>query len=299
MRYLYSIAGLRILCSIPFPITIQREAVPFLSPAPDRGETEDLTFAFQSAAALPPVPADAFFTQDRYYASTGYGLIVHHCPAPGTAPYACVSWDNENRFVLCNYLPGSEERMHYSRSILDLLGAETLLTQFQGLLLHASFIQWRGKGILFSAPSGTGKSTQAELWKYYESADILNGDRAAVRRDMRGWTAYGLPYAGSSGIYRNDAAPVSAIVVLSQAKENRIRKLSVSEAIRFLYPEIVLHRWDTADVEQALNLLTVLAAEVPILLLECLPDRGAVQAVKEFLMKKDQEGGGCEWSQSL
>ena len=211
--------------------------------------------------------------------------MVAPLPPP---PYACAIWekDPEGRPALtCSYLPGNEFRFGYSRMISDHIGMETLFLRRSCLMLHAAFIRWQGKGILFTAPSGTGKSTQAELWKKYEGADILNGDRAAVRRDESGcWQAYGLPYAGSSGIYRNEKAPVSAVVVLRQAEENRIRQLGMLEIIQKLYPETTVHQWEPDFIEKALTLLTELAGEVPIYLLECRPDRGAVEAVKNVLI---------------
>ena len=110
----------------------------------------------------------------------------------------------------------------------------------------------------------------------------------AVRKDKNGcWQAYGLPYAGSSGIYRNEKAPVSAIIVLRQAYENRIQRLGMLEIIQKLYPETTVHQWESVFVEKALTLLTELAGEVPVYLLECRPDKDAVEAVKYVLI-----GGG-------
>ena len=51
--------------------------------------------------------------------------------------------------------------------------------------------QYKGKAIAFSGPSGVGKSTQAEIWKQCFQADILNGDRALLRKADQGWKAYG------------------------------------------------------------------------------------------------------------
>ncbi|MEE1312349.1 MAG: hypothetical protein UHS41_01185, partial [Lachnospiraceae bacterium] len=154
------------------------------------------------------------------------------------------------------------------------------------LLLHSSFIRWNSQGLLFSAPSGTGKSTQADLWVKYEGAEIINGDRAGLRKLDKGWTAYGLPYAGSSGVYRNESAPVKSIIVLRQAKENRIRPLGPAEAVRYLYPEITVHQWDSDFVKQVMDLLTDLVLNIPIYLLECLPDQGAVDLVKRTIFEK-------------
>ena len=105
----------------------------------------------------------------------------------------------------------------------------------------------------------------------YEGAEILNGDRAAVRKSGGCWYAYGLPYAGSSGIYRNESTELSAVVVLRQAKENRIRRMKRLEIIQNLYPETTVHQWERDFVEKALTILTGLAEEVPFYLLECRP----------------------------
>lgn len=293
--YQYFIAGMRIRCRIPFPVVVQKEAEQFLIPDGEKEDTriadgqDDARVTFKMEEKLPVIPEDAVFRSDRFYSRDEIDRYqVHHCPCPGKPPYACTLWeqDNEGRLVLtCSYLPGNEFRFGYSRMISDHIGMETLFLRKNCLMLHAAFIRWQGKGILFTAPSGTGKSTQAELWKKYEGADILNGDRAAVRRDEVGcWQAYGLPYAGSSGIYRNEKAPVSVVVVLRQAEENRIRQLGMLEIIQKLYPETTVHQWEPDFIEKALTLLTELAGEVPIYLLECRPDRGAVEAVKNVLI---------------
>lgn len=145
-------------------------------------------------------------------------------------------------------------------------------------ILHASLIACQGRGILFTAPSGTGKSTQAELWKRYRGAEILNGDRAMIRsRD--GYVAYGSPYSGSSGIYRNESAPVTAIVVLRQAPFNRVRRMTTKEAYISLLSELSLSPISRETVERQSRWLLALLGRVPVFLLECLPDEGAVNTL--------------------
>ena len=102
---------------------------------------------------------------------------------------------------------------------------EQVCITLQAALLHTSFIKWQGKAILFTAPSGTGKSTQADLWRRIEGAEIINGDRAVLRKEGGIWKAWGLPYAGSSRIFRNESAPVGAIVVLRKNDRNELRRL--------------------------------------------------------------------------
>lgn len=163
------------------------------------------------------------------------------------------------------------------------LSIERPLLQNKGFFLHSSLIDWHGSGILFSAPSGTGKSTQAALWERLEGAQILNGDRSVIRHYGGRFYAYGSPYAGTSGIYVNASVPIRAIVVLSQAPENTIERLSPTAAFQQLYRECTILSWDASFVNDVLELLTKLIATVPVYHLSCRPDADAVKTLKEIL----------------
>ena len=206
--------------------------------------------------------------------------------SPRFSPYAFVSRETLQEGVLrCQYLPGNEKYMDFAHNLMTLMDIEATLLAFDAILLHASLISWQGMGILFSAPSGTGKSTQADLWARLENAEILNGDRAALRKRDGVWRGYGLPYAGTSGIHRNESAPMKALVALRQAKENRIRQIRGSEAFRYLYPETTIHRWDRSFEEKAAGLLVEVLSDVPVFLLECRPDAEAVEILKDAVVQ--------------
>ena len=246
MQYLYKICGIRVLCEVPFGISMQRESEEFLDIAHVHVR-EDIKMIFRPVDAPPILPKEGHWENDRFYIENEDGQKIYHCPTRNSPPYACVTWPGKaGKTVWCDYVRGMESYMNYSHNLCDLLGLETLLLKENGLLLHSSFIRWRGKGILFSAPSGTGKSTQAELWEQYEGAEILNGDRAGLRQIEGKWTAFGLPLAGSSFIYRNESALLEGIIVLRQAGINRIRRLKPVEAFRDLYPETTVHQWRDA-----------------------------------------------------
>ncbi len=282
MTYHFQICGMRICCSIPFELQITDESRPFLM---EDGEF-DLYFQFEPVPSLPPAPKDGIWCVNSLYCHSAEGHSVYRCASRESQPYARVLWrDDRSSELRCEYIAGQEKYLAYSRNILELLGLEAWLLRNGGLLLHSSLIRWNTHGILFSAPSGTGKSTQASLWEELEGAQILNGDRAGLIRKEAAWTAWGLPYAGSSGIYRNESADVSAIVVLRQAKENRISRIAPMEAVRYLYPELSIHRWDAGFANQAVDLVLQLVSEVPVYLLECLPDSGAVAVLKEKILK--------------
>ena len=50
------------------------------------------------------------------------------------------------------------------------------MLRFQGFQLHASAVMLDGRAYLFSAPSGTGKSTHTEKWCRLFGAEYLNDD---------------------------------------------------------------------------------------------------------------------------
>ena len=151
----------------------------------------------------------------------------------------------------------------------------------QGLVIHSAAIDYQGKGIIFSAPAGTGKSTQARLWKEHIGASILNGDRPAIRVVNNKPIVYGTPWSGSSTDFKNCCAPLAAIIMLEQAAENSITKLDKSKAVIYLMPRCFLPYQSSELMTSALDNLDMLIKNTPIYLLKCKPDKEAVELVYE------------------
>ena len=144
-----------------------------------------------------------------------------------------------------------------------------LLLYRRGLIFHASYIAYQGNAVLFTAPSQTGKSTQADLWQKYRGAEILNGDKAGV--ELNGVPmAHGVPFSGTSGICRKKSYPLKAMVVLSQTPENTVRKMKPVEAVQALCPNLFV---DQAVAEE----------QVPVYALACTPDVRAVEELEKFI----------------
>lgn len=164
-----------------------------------------------------------------------------------------------------------------------LIGLLPVVARNNGLLLHASLVEFEGRAVAFTASSGTGKSTQADLWHEYLGAEIMNGDRAFIRRFDGEWRAYGSPWAGSSPYIKNVKAPLAGIVVLKQAPENRIRRLNAAEVTVYLYNNVRYPFWDEEATAASLETLDALIGEIPIFLLECRPDEGAVRITRDAI----------------
>lgn len=179
----------------------------------------------------------------------------------------------------------AEHEIFVRTNIWNYLAFEDVLINHQAFILHSSFISWQNNGILFTAPSGTGKSTQADLWKKYEDADIYNGDRTIIRKIDGKYYGFGSPYAGSSGIYRNESAPIKAIVVIEQGPDNVIRRLHGREAFLPLFRETLMNTWNKEYMEKMTDLLMDAACQIPVYHLSCRPDQDAVNTVKNEILQ--------------
>lgn len=193
--------------------------------------------------------------------------------------------DDLRRYTIYLQEDGLEDLLRQFR-LSAFFALEQLLLHHSAFQLHSSVVEWRGMGILFSAPSGTGKSTQAELWRTLEGAQIINGDRAMIRKMREKYVVYGSPYAGTSGIYTNLSVPIRAIVILSQAAENRLERLELTAAFGKLYRESTIPSWDVSFVEKISELIIDLIGTVPVYHLACRPDAGAVEVLKQELINE-------------
>lgn len=277
--YHLHLVGLRTVLRVPHDIVFSQRLTPFLC-APHDGV--DCTITVQPMDVLPIREEGGVWHGPEYYDSAEGVRRVFHCHAPGADAFAVTCMEASGD-VTIGVLPAYLSYFEGSSGIFNRIGLETLLLRHRGVLLHASLIQYAGGAIAFVGPSGVGKSTQADLWHTHLGAQILNGDRAALRLTDNGWTAYGSPYAGSSGIYCDASAPLRAVVVLHQGPENRLTPLSVEEAFRCVYPETTIHHWDAHFVAEATDLCLALLTQVPVYRLECLPDADAVRLLQKGL----------------
>ena len=189
--------------------------------------------------------------------------------------------DKENFDCVCR----PEKAFYFAETwnLFNAVGLEWTLIEHGRVILHSSHIKVEEKAVLFSAPSGTGKSTQASLWEKYENAEVINGDRTAIAAGEKGALAYGMPIAGSSAIYKNVTSPLGAVVVIRQAKENRCERLTGREAFKWLLSETTVSGAVPGFFERAADVLMQVAGRVPVYMLHCTPDRGAVECLKEKL----------------
>ncbi len=132
----------------------------------------------------------------------------------------------------------------------------TAIIDFDAFLLHSSTVMVDGEAYIFTAPSGTGKSTHTRLWQSCfgpERAKIINDDKPIVRKkDV--FYVYGTPWCGKHMKNINTSCPIKGVCFLKRGQKNTIRKLGKNEVIVPLMNQI--HRTsDTHYMDKLLSLL--------------------------------------------
>lgn len=167
------------------------------------------------------------------------------------------------------------------------------LLQFKGMMLHASAVAMDGKGYLFSAHCGVGKSTHTGLWQstFGEAAQVFNDDKPALRRLDDRWYAYGTPWSGKNSINQNRKVPLAGICFLKQGQENRIRRLSMMEALPLVLAQTP-HRFKKAEgLDVLLGHVDWLVREIPIYELVNRPEPEAARLSYETMCQGAKEIG--------
>ena len=100
------------------------------------------------------------------------------------------------------------------------------------LLIHGSAVAVDGKGYLFTAKTGTGKSTHTRLWRqvFGDRAVMVNDDKPFLRFSPEGIFLCGAPWSGKHGLDTNLTVPLQGICILERGAENAIAPVSADFA---------------------------------------------------------------------
>lgn len=151
------------------------------------------------------------------------------------------------------------------------LGSEfyNALPVFGGMLLHSSAVVYENKAYLFSAASGTGKSTHTQLWlKQFDGSYILNDDKPAIMKTDNGIFAYGTPFSGKTDWNVNKGIPLQAICALERGEKNTIEPLPPDEALFWIMNQTV-RPYEEERMSQMLDVLDEVINQVPTYKLYC------------------------------
>lgn len=164
------------------------------------------------------------------------------------------------------------------------------------LLVHASTVEYEGKGYLFLGKSGTGKSTHSSLWiENISGTKLLNDDNPIIRIVDGKVYVYGSPWSGKTGCYRNCRLPICGIVRLKQAPFNRIRPLTGIKAYATLLPSCSCMKWNHDMAEAIHSTISKVIERIHVYSLECFPNKEAALLCQQKLIADNVVGthGPC------
>lgn len=157
----------------------------------------------------------------------------------------------------------------------------------EGLMLHASAVVVDGYAYLFSADSGTGKSTHTNLWleSFGDDAFIINDDKPAIRCIDGEWFVYGTPWCGKNNTNTNAKAKLGAIVFLERSEDNWIEEENIREAIPKFFKQTIRRLNLEENMDKVLSTMEKMLTEVPIYKMGCDISEDAVKMAYEKIRR--------------
>ena len=158
----------------------------------------------------------------------------------------------------------------YCESICLYRAIAEQLPRLSRFVFHGAAVSIGGKGFIFTAPSGTGKTTHVELLmkNYPDDVGIINGDKPVIHITEGGARVCSTPWAGKEDMQQNTIKPLLGICLVRRSKTNAIRKITPAQ----YFSEIIGQVYIPKDAEArlaTLDLLDKLSKTVQFYQLEC------------------------------
>lgn len=147
-----------------------------------------------------------------------------------------------------------------------------------GTIFHCSALEYDGKGYLFTAPSGTGKSTHARLWreKFGDNVIMINDDKPIVVEEEGKFYVYGNPWNGKHHLGENRKTEIAGICRIYQAKENTIKRLEPKEMVTTMLKQLYRPSTEVAT-EKVFSLIDGMLKKINLFELGCTISEEAVK----------------------
>lgn len=201
--------------------------------------------------------------------------------------------------AVCRSTPGNGEatyiRVELNSAAISKLSLGRLFTMaeipylfldHEAFILHASYILREGKAVLFTAPSGVGKSTQAGFWHDCCGTEVINGDRVLITRNDDQYFANGIYLTGKSGLCQNVTAPIDQIILLEQGQKNELREIRPYELFLRVLCQCTYNMNAEVQCSAITGLLEDLFKSVPVHCYRCRNHVDSVTDLERYLWGK-------------
>lgn len=255
------------------------------------GQEADICYAFHEVEELP--------TPDEHWAQIferpdiqvfQSGELEARKLAVGTmqAAYALYQ-ERDERSIDIYYLNTIKSQLLIDTIFVSCLALERHFAKKDAYILHCCFTHHHGQAILFSGPSGIGKSTHAELWcRHIEDTHVVNGDRCLIYKDKEGkYWAGAWPVCGSSQICLTEAYPLKAIVFMGQAPHNEVVPVRPMQLFKQLSSQVTINWWNKSQAGQALDSLQHMLGKVNMCNYACNLTPEAPKYLNNYLREKE------------
>ena len=150
------------------------------------------------------------------------------------------------------------------------------LLDFNSLVMHGTAVAIDDRAFLFTAPSGTGKTTHAGFWlDRIPGASVLNGDKPLLKITEEEILLCGTPWQGKENLGYNRIVPLAAICILERDRQNHIERISFADALDTLVRQI--HKPETPGAVRKILLLLNRFQKVRIYRMGCNMDPSAAE----------------------
>ena len=182
----------------------------------------------------------------------------------------------------CCYLNKYENLLNDTCVLFDMISLERIFIDRGIFMLHSSLVNYKGQGIVFSGPSGIGKSTQASLWQKYAGATVINGDKVLIRNENGKWYGYGSPFSGSSWIYKKERVEINNLIFLEQDNERcSASRIKGVMAFKKIYEQVVVNAWNREYVNKLFDILNSFISEIDVYHYKTTKNRESVEYLKD------------------
>ena len=161
------------------------------------------------------------------------------------------------------------------------------LPLFNCFVFHGAAISYKDRGYLFTAPSGTGKSTHIRLWRKFigNDVDIINGDKPIIKVNDGKISVCSTPWAGKENWKKNRLLPLDAITVLTRSEAPFIEPLSPDMCLSRIMNQIYMPKTPEA-LAKTLELINSMLSGVPVYRLGCDISEESVRVAFEGITKE-------------